>query len=71
VTTLDKGTTLFQPTRSNEKSYRTSGDIVSIANANSTRTTTLKNPSFRTGIIPLDILNSHNVSNIKNEKIFI
>ena len=71
VLTLDKASTLFQPTKSNEQSFRTAGDLVSIANANSTRTTTLKNPNKSTGFLPLDILNSHNVSNIKNEKIFI
>jgi hypothetical protein len=33
--------------------------------------TTLNNKNLPTGLIPLDILNAHNVSNIKNEKIFV
>ena len=35
--TLDKGATIGQKTRSNENAYRTSGDAVSLLNANSTR----------------------------------
>jgi hypothetical protein len=72
VKTLDKATTLFQPTRSNEQSYRTSGDIVSIANANSTRTKTLSNPNqgSHTGVFPLDFVrdtyNAHDIKNIGN-----
>ena len=71
VTTLDPATTLFQKTRSNTTNYRTANDIVSIANANSTRTKTLANPNFRTSILPLDIYKAHDVSNIKDQNIFI
>jgi hypothetical protein len=77
VYSLDKGTTLFQPTRSNETSYRTSGDLVSVANIGSTRTKTLSNPNpiTNTGIVGLDlvrnVLNSHNVDNIKGSGIKI
>ena len=71
VYTLDKASTFFQPTRGNETSYRTSGDLVSALNANSTRVTTLKNPNYQTGFFPLDTLQAHNVDNIKDEDIFI
>ena len=66
VTTLDKAG-ILQPTRSNEKSYRSSGDLVSLFSSSKT----LKNPNYKTGILPLDALNAHNVSNIKNQKIFV
>jgi triacylglycerol esterase/lipase EstA (alpha/beta hydrolase family) len=66
VTTLDKAG-IFQPTRSNEKSYRSSGDIVSLLS----KSKTLKNPNYKTGILPIDALNAHNVSNIKNDKIYV
>jgi len=71
IFTLDKGATFGQKTRSNEHAFRTSGDLVSALNANSTRMTTLKNPNFRTGIIPLDALFSHNVDNIKGKNIYV
>ena len=47
VYTLDKGATIGQKTRSNENAYRTSGDAVSLLNANSTRMTTLKKPDYK------------------------
>lgn len=71
VYTLDKGATIGQKTRSNENAYRTSGDIVSALNANSTRMNTLNNYNKSTGFIPMDILKAHNVENIKNEEIFV
>jgi hypothetical protein len=71
VLTLDKGATLFQPVRKNETAYRTKDDIVSLLNANSKHAKTLSNPNFKTGVLPLDVLNAHNVDNIKKEKIFI
>lgn len=70
VLTLDKASTIFQPTKSNESSFRTAGDLVSIANMNSTRTTTLPNPNKSNNFI-LNALNAHNVSNIKDQPIFI
>jgi hypothetical protein len=70
VLTLDKGATLFQKTRSNENAFRSAGDAVSLLNSNATRMKTFENPNFRTGIISLDILRSHNVDNIKNKQIF-
>ncbi len=71
VYTLDKGATIGQKTRSNENAFRTNGDVVSLLNANSTRVKTLSNPNFQTGIVPLDILNSHNVDNIKKSNIIV
>ena len=71
VFTLDKGATFGQKTRSNEKAFRTSGDLVSVLNANSKNMTTLRNPNYKTRILPIDILNSHNVDNIKKNKIFV
>ena len=41
VYTLDKGATIGQKTRTNESAYRSSGDLVSGMNANSTRMTTI------------------------------
>jgi hypothetical protein len=70
VYTLDKGATIGQKTRSNENAYRTSGDIVSLFNANSTRMKTLSNPNFiQDGA--LGAYFAHDVSNIKNSNIRI
>jgi hypothetical protein len=71
VYTLDKGATIGQKVKKNENAYRTSGDLVSLLNANSKHMTTLKNPNYSTGILPIDVLNSHNVDNIKDKKIFV
>ena len=77
VITLDKGATFGQPIRSNETAYRSSGDAVSLLNAGTKKMTTLPNPnrSIHTGNPFLDvagnILNAHNVSNIKNSSIFV
>lgn len=71
VYTLDKGATIGQKTRKNETAYRTSGDVVSLLNANSTRMKTLNNPNTLTGFLAVDALNAHNVNNIKDSKIFI
>jgi hypothetical protein len=71
IITLDKGATIGQKTRNIEKAYRTEADVVSLLNANSKHMTTLHNNNIKTGILPIDALNAHNVSNIKNEKIFV
>jgi len=71
VYTLDKGSTIGQKTRSNETAFRVQGDAVSALNANSTRMKTLRNPNWKTGIIPLDAYIAHDVDNIKDSKIFI
>ena len=75
--TLDKGATFGQSIAKNEKAYRTSGDAVSLLNSTNKGMTTLKNPSHpvRTGNPLLDfgmnVLNSHNVDNIKGQSIFV
>ena len=71
VLTHNKGASFFQPVRSNETHFRNNGDLVSIANANSTHTTNLPNPNIHTGNIILDAFNAHSIQNIKNERIFI
>lgn len=70
VYTLDKGATIGQKTRTNESAYRSSGDLVSGMNANSTRMTTI--PQNGLGMLNyLNPLGSHNVDNIKKSGITI
>jgi len=71
VLTLDRANTIGQHTRANETTYRTKGDIVSALGANAKHTVNLENPNKQTGIAFLDILNSHNVDNIKNKNIMV
>jgi hypothetical protein len=70
---LDGGYTIGQPTRGGENrhNYRTAGDAVSLLSENAKHMKTLQNPNRNSGILPLDILNSHNVDNIKKENIFV
>jgi hypothetical protein len=82
VYTLDKGATIGQPTRNNEKAYRSSGDGVSFLGSG---ITTLKNDNknkyYKWGRLfgPVgrvlgwgkDTLDAHNVSNVKEEPIFV
>ena len=81
VYTLDKGATIGQKGRSNEKAYRTSGDAVSLMNANSKNMTTLKNPKkttllgtlFNSGVVGLvkNAFQSHDIDNIQDSGINI
>jgi hypothetical protein len=71
VLTLDKGATIGQRTRGLEKSYRTSGDAVSALSSNAKHSITLANKNIKTGILPIDALRAHNVSNIKTAPIFV
>jgi hypothetical protein len=71
VITLDGAYTLGQKTRGNTTHYRTKGDVVSLFGSNAKHTVNLKNNNIKTGIIPIDAYNAHNVNNIKNEKIFV
>jgi hypothetical protein len=71
VYTLDKGATFGQPVKQNENAFRTSGDVVSILDANATHMKTLDNPNISTGILPVDILNAHFKDNIKDANIFL
>ena len=65
IISLDNGATFGTNTRPNERSYRTSGDIVSLLSSSKT----LKNPNAQTGIFPMDVNNAHKVDNIKNMSI--
>lgn len=70
VHTLDKGATIGQKSRNNEKAYRTKGDAVSLLNKNSKNMITLQNPNPASnygGILgkAYDTLKAHNVDNIK------
>ena len=73
VKTLDKGATIGQKVRSNEKAYRTAFDPVSLSNANSKNMTTLPNTNRKitTGLLPLDaVINgvkAHDVDSIKGQ----
>jgi hypothetical protein len=71
ILTLDKGATIGQKTRNIEQAYRTKGDIVSLLNSNSKHMTTILNPNIKSGILPVDSLIAHNISNIKDSKIFV
>ena len=73
VKTLDKGATIGQKVRSNEKAYRTAFDPLSLLNANSKNMTTLPNTNKKimTGLLPLDaVINgvkAHDVDSIKGQ----
>jgi len=75
--TLDKGATIGQSIAPTEQAYRTRGDAVSALNSTAKRMITLANPSrpVRTGNPFLDVagsvLQAHNVSNIRNQPIFV
>lgn len=71
VYTLDKGATIGQKTRSNEKAFRTEGDAVSLLASGAKNMTTLANKNRATGFLPTDTLQAHNISSIKNENIKI
>jgi len=71
VITHNKGATIGQKVRGNETHYRTSGDLVSLLNANATHTVNLHNPNHYSGSLIKDALNAHKVDNLKNEKIFV
>ena len=73
VKTLDKGATIGQKVRSNERAYRTAFDPVSILNANSKHMTTLPNVNKKitTGLLPVDAvingIRAHDVDSVKNQ----
>jgi hypothetical protein len=84
VYTLDKGATIGQKSRSNEKAFRSQNDVVSMLNTNSKNMTTLKRPSGigmnRTigllaggpigGLIG-NALDAHDINNIKKSNIMV
>jgi hypothetical protein len=67
--TLDKGATIGQKTRSNERAYRTEGDAVSLLASGAKNMTTLANRNTATGFLPTDVLKAHNLTSIKKENI--
>ena len=71
VVTLDAAQSIGNKSQSGSKNYRTNGDIVSLLGANKHNTINLKNPNKQTGNIFHDVLNAHDIKNIKNEKLFV
>ena len=72
VITLDSASIIGQKDRPNATSYRTSGDLVSLLDANKSNTTTLKKENY--GLIDTfgnigQALSSHEVDQIKNSGI--
>jgi hypothetical protein len=68
---LDAGYTFGQPTRGGENrhNFRTDGDVVSILGSHAKHMKTLDK---KVGYNPfMNILDSHDVNNIKDEKIYI
>jgi len=75
ITTYNKGATIGQKTRPNERSIRTSGDIVSIlANKSKTLPRQTKNlrghPSVQNPSVPT-FFKSHNLENLKYSNIYL
>jgi len=85
VFALDPGQTIGQKVKSSANVYRSAGDVVSLASANSPNVRTLANPNVRK-IIPalisgnpnaiglagvIDAYHAHNIENIKGQKIFV
>jgi hypothetical protein len=70
VITLDKGATIGTRTRSNENSYRTEGDLVSLLSSGSKRVKTLANTNKNYNLL-LGAYQAHDIKNIKNSNIFI
>lgn len=66
VYTLNKGVTLGQGYRSNEKAYRTANDLISVLGVTNKNLTTLANKNLFK-----NAFTSHNVDNIKRENIFV
>ena len=71
LVTLDAAQTIGNKSQSKSKNYRSNGDIVSLLDANKHNTINLSNPNKQTGNIVHDVLNAHDVKNIKKEKLFV
>ena len=71
VVTLDAAQTIGNKSQSGSKNYRSNGDIVSLLGANKHNTINLSNPNKQTGNLVHDVLNAHDIKNIKNDKIFV
>ena len=71
---LNAGYTIGQKTRNkghNKTNLRTSGDIVSLFGSNAKNIKSLQNNNLTTNNLLYDVLASHNVDNIKHDKIFV
>ena len=71
IYSLDKGATIGTKTRSRERAYRSAGDAVSALAANAKNMTTLGSNSYLKDGVVMGALKAHNVSNIKQNKIYI
>ena len=71
IYTLDKGATIGTKTRSRERAYRSAGDAVSALAANAKNMTTLGSNNYLKDGVVMGALKAHNVSNIKQNKIYI
>ncbi len=71
VHTLNSGYTIGQKTKKNRKEYQVGGDAVSLFGSNQKHTHLISGNYKNSGLFPLDALNAHSISNIKNSKIRI
>ncbi len=71
VHTLNSGYTIGQKTKKNRNEYQVGGDAVSLFGSNQKHTHLISGNYKNSGLIPLDLLNAHSISNIKNSKIRI
>lgn len=71
IYSLDKGATIGTKTRSRERAYRSAGDAVSALAANAKNMTTLGSNNYLKDGVVMGALKAHNVSNIKQNKIYI
>ena len=71
IYSLDKGATIWAKTRSRERAYRSAGDAVSALAASAKNMTTLGSNNYLKDGVVMGALKAHNVSNIKQNKIYI
>jgi hypothetical protein len=71
VHTLNSGYTIGQKTKKNRNEYQVGGDAVSLFGSNQKHTHLISGNYKNSALIPLDALNAHSISNIKNSKIRI
>ena len=72
IHSYNKGSGLFTTTKSNEKNYRTSGDLISLLSTNNKhKPINLKNSNSILNSLYKQVLNSHSIENLKNKNINI
>lgn len=71
IYTLDKGATIGQSVRKGEHAMRSTGDLVSVLNANDPNMKNLINPNQETGRFIKDVLKAHDVGNVKYSNIHV